>query len=95
MSVLVAGGAGYIGSQAVQALRAAGEDVIVYDDLSAGHRQAAKLLHAETPLVLLGRLRRADRTIKAGNYEIAAGITLPSWQDAITRYVSERGRVAR
>jgi UDP-glucose-4-epimerase GalE len=46
VSVLVAGGAGYIGSHAVKALRAAGEDVVVYDDLRAGHRQAARLLHA-------------------------------------------------
>jgi UDP-glucose-4-epimerase GalE len=46
VSVLVAGGAGYIGSHAVKALRAAGEAVIVYDDLSAGHRKAAKLAGA-------------------------------------------------
>jgi UDP-glucose 4-epimerase len=46
VSVLVAGGAGYIGSHAVKALRAAGEDIVVYDDLSAGHRQATRLLHA-------------------------------------------------
>jgi UDP-glucose-4-epimerase GalE len=46
VSVLVAGGAGYIGSHAVKALRAAGEDVLIYDDLSAGHRQAARMLHA-------------------------------------------------
>ncbi len=46
MSVLVAGGAGYIGSHAVKALRAAGEDVVVFDDLSAGHRTAAMLLDA-------------------------------------------------
>ena len=41
MSVLVTGGAGYIGSHAVKALRAAGQDVIVYDNLSAGHKAAA------------------------------------------------------
>ncbi len=41
-SVLVIGGAGYIGSHAVKALRADGADVIVYDDLSAGHRAAAR-----------------------------------------------------
>jgi UDP-glucose 4-epimerase len=46
VSVLVAGGAGYIGSHAVKALRTAGEDVVIYDDLSAGHRQAAELLYA-------------------------------------------------
>ena len=46
MSVLVAGGAGYIGSHSVKALRAAGHDVVIYDDLSAGHRQAAALAGA-------------------------------------------------
>jgi UDP-glucose 4-epimerase len=39
--VLVTGGAGYIGSHAVKALVAAGQRVVVYDDLSAGHREAA------------------------------------------------------
>jgi UDP-glucose-4-epimerase GalE len=46
VSVLVAGGAGYIGSHAVKALRAAGEDVVVYDSLLAGHREAAALAGA-------------------------------------------------
>jgi UDP-glucose 4-epimerase len=41
VSVLVTGGAGYIGSHAVKALRAAGRDVVIYDNLSAGHRAAA------------------------------------------------------
>jgi UDP-glucose-4-epimerase GalE len=41
VSVLVTGGAGYIGSHAVKALRAAGQDVVVYDNLSAGHAAAA------------------------------------------------------
>jgi UDP-glucose-4-epimerase GalE len=35
--VLVTGGAGYIGSHAVKALAAAGYDVCVFDNLSAGH----------------------------------------------------------
>jgi UDP-glucose-4-epimerase GalE len=38
--VLVTGGAGYVGSHAVKALRAAGYGVTVYDNLSAGHREA-------------------------------------------------------
>jgi UDP-glucose-4-epimerase GalE len=46
MSVLVAGGAGYIGSHAVKVLRAAGEEVVIYDSLCAGHRAAAKLAGA-------------------------------------------------
>jgi UDP-glucose 4-epimerase len=38
--VLVTGGAGYIGSHAVKALRARGEQVVVYDNFVAGHREA-------------------------------------------------------
>ena len=41
-AVLVTGGAGYIGSHAVKALRARGETVIVYDNFSQGHRPATK-----------------------------------------------------
>jgi UDP-glucose-4-epimerase GalE len=38
--ILVTGGAGYVGSHAVKGLRQAGHEVVVYDDLSAGHRGA-------------------------------------------------------
>lgn len=38
--VLVTGGAGYIGSHAVRALRAAGHTAVVLDDLSAGHAES-------------------------------------------------------
>jgi UDP-glucose 4-epimerase len=40
MAVLVTGGAGYIGSAFVEALVAAGQRVVVLDDLSRGHRAA-------------------------------------------------------
>ncbi len=40
MRVLVTGGAGYIGSVLTEALVARGDDVVVYDDLSKGHRDA-------------------------------------------------------
>lgn len=50
--VLVTGGAGYIGSHAVKALVQAGQRVVVYDDLSAGHRLAAERAGGpDTPLV--------------------------------------------
>ena len=39
--MLVTGGAGYIGSHTAKALRAAGYRVVIYDNLSAGHREAA------------------------------------------------------
>jgi UDP-glucose-4-epimerase GalE len=40
-TVLVTGGAGYVGSHAAKALRRAGYRVVIYDNLSAGHREAA------------------------------------------------------
>jgi UDP-glucose 4-epimerase len=39
MTVLVTGGAGYIGSHIVRAFRLAGLECIVVDDLSSGHRE--------------------------------------------------------
>jgi UDP-glucose 4-epimerase len=41
--VLVAGGAGYIGSHTVRALEERGTPVVVLDDLSAGHREALQV----------------------------------------------------
>jgi UDP-glucose-4-epimerase GalE len=41
-SVLVTGGAGYIGSHAAKALSRAGYHVVVFDNLAAGHRQAVR-----------------------------------------------------
>jgi UDP-glucose 4-epimerase len=40
MTILVTGGAGYIGSVTVERLRANREDVVVLDDLAYGHREA-------------------------------------------------------
>ena len=47
--VFVTGGAGYVGSHAVKGLAAAGYDVVVYDDLSAGHREAIERVAAVSP----------------------------------------------
>ena len=46
MAILVTGGAGYIGSVTVEKLQAAGESVVVLDDLARGHREAVM---RETP----------------------------------------------
>lgn len=45
MKILVTGGAGYIGSVVVEQLIAAGESVVVFDNLSQGHRQIFFVLH--------------------------------------------------
>jgi len=50
MKVLVTGGAGYIGSFIVKVLGERGDDVLVYDNLSTGHRWA----------VLYGKLVEGD-----------------------------------
>jgi UDP-glucose-4-epimerase GalE len=55
--VLVTGGAGYIGSHAVQALVLAGHPVVVYDNLSAGHRGAVTAAAGDAAELVVGDLR--------------------------------------
>lgn len=45
MKILITGGAGYIGSHVVKALGKLGREMIIYDNLSTGHRKA--LTHGE------------------------------------------------
>ena len=44
MNVLVAGGAGYIGSHTVKRLKEAGHTPVIYDNCSRGHRQVVEIL---------------------------------------------------
>ena len=62
-AVLVTGGAGYVGSHTVKALAAAGYDVVVVDDLSAGHAEAVHGLATAFP----------QRTIELVQTDIADG----------------------
>ncbi len=57
MKILVTGGAGYIGSIVVEQLIEAGESVVVFDNLSQGHREA---VHPEAAFVK-GDLARPDQ----------------------------------
>ncbi len=57
MKVLVTGGAGYIGSHVVEMLIAGGYDVVVFDNLSAGHREA---VHQDAELVIGDLLNMDD-----------------------------------
>lgn len=66
--MLVTGGAGYIGSLAAKALAAAGRRVVIYDNLTEGHREAAlgaDLVVGDTREVARLRSTIADRGVSA------------------------------
>jgi UDP-glucose-4-epimerase GalE len=88
-TVLVTGGAGYIGSHAVKALRAAGHRPVIFDNLSAGHRKAA----LDHPLVVgdIGDLDAVRRAIRQSGatavMHFAAWLSVPdSVRDPIGYY---------
>ena len=63
-TVLVTGGAGYIGSHSVLALARDGHRVVVYDDLSAGHREAVEAIDRACPdrvRLVVGDIRDGER----------------------------------
>lgn len=72
MHVLVAGGAGYIGSVTVEELLGAGHRVTVFDDLSAGHRRAVD--------------ERADLFVGSTGDEAALDAALAQNVDAVVNF---------
>ena len=64
-AVLVTGGAGYIGSHAVRELVRTGHEVVVYDNLSAGHRPAADAALGGAGSVIEGDIRDTARLTEA------------------------------
>jgi UDP-glucose 4-epimerase len=79
MKILVTGGAGYIGSHVVKALGLEGHDVVVYDNLSTGHRKAVtfgKLIEGD-----LADKTSLDALFKAEKFEavlhFAGSIVVP------------------
>jgi UDP-glucose-4-epimerase GalE len=77
VSVLVTGGAGYIGSHTVKVLRATGAEVIIYDDLSAGHRAAVKALHVPLEQGSITDTARVLEVMKA--HEVTAVMHFAAW----------------
>jgi UDP-glucose 4-epimerase len=65
---LVTGGAGYVGSHTVLALRERGEEVVVLDDLRQGHRQAVP---ADVELVVasLSDRKRVDEVFASHKFD--------------------------
>jgi UDP-glucose 4-epimerase len=87
MSILVTGGAGYIGSVATEELIAAGHDVVVYDNLLYGHREAVhpQAAFEEGDLADKDRLRHVFEThpIEAVMHFAAHSIVPISMQDPL------------
>ena len=89
MSILVTGGAGYIGSVVVEELIRRDYDVVVLDNLQAGHRQAvspqAALVQGDVgDAELLGRIFR-DHAVEAVAH-FAAEVSVPDSMKDPARY---------
>lgn len=70
MNVLVAGGAGYIGSHTVKLLKSAGHTPVIYDNASRGHRVVADIL--KVPAVFADLNDRATLIKTLRDHEIEA-----------------------
>jgi len=66
MRVLATGGAGYVGSHCVRALRRAGHEVEILDDLSRGHRQFAERLAVPLHVADLRDLAATEKVLRRG-----------------------------
>ena len=74
-TVLVTGGAGYIGSHTAKALRAAGYRTVLYDNLSAGHAEAS----LGAPLVVgdIADIETVRHTIR--EHQVEAVLHFAAW----------------
>ncbi len=68
MRVLVAGGAGFIGSHMTKMLRETGHEAVVYDNLSHGHRDAVS--QAQLVVGDLADSRRLDSLFAAHRFDV-------------------------
>jgi UDP-glucose 4-epimerase len=68
MNVLVAGGAGYIGSHTVKRLKEAGHQPVIYDNCSRGHRAVVDIL--KVPAILADLDDRATLAKALRDYHI-------------------------
>mgnify|MGYP000215213021 FL=1 len=64
MNVLVAGGAGYIGSHTVKRLKEAGHSPVVFDNLSRGHQAAVRILGVPAVFADLNDRQTLTRTLR-------------------------------
>jgi len=94
MKVLVTGGAGYIGSHVVRQLGQAGHEVVVFDNLSTGHRWA--VTHGELVVGDLADEAALDAVFEAHRFEavlhFAAHIVVPESVENPLKYYSNNTR---
>jgi UDP-glucose 4-epimerase len=64
MNVLVAGGAGYIGSHTVKRLKESGHNPVIYDNLSRGHLSAVEILKVPSVVADLNDRGTLVRTLR-------------------------------
>ncbi|MBM5825137.1 MAG: UDP-glucose 4-epimerase GalE [Cyanobacteria bacterium M_surface_10_m2_119] len=90
MTILVTGGAGYIGSHTVRALQASGEAVLVLDNLVYGHRAIAEEV-LRVPLVVgqLGERGLLDALLDGSHPQLPAGPVQAVLHFAAYAYVGE------
>jgi UDP-glucose-4-epimerase GalE len=89
-SILVTGGAGYIGSHACRALDAAGYQPVVYDNLSTGHRHFVRGPLVVGDLLDGATLKRAfaEHRISAVMHFAAASLVGESMSDPQKYYIN-------
>jgi UDP-glucose 4-epimerase len=64
MNVLVAGGAGYIGSHTVKRLKEAGHSPVIYDNYSRGHKEVADILKVPSVVANLAQTPQLLETLQ-------------------------------
>jgi UDP-glucose 4-epimerase len=64
MNVLVAGGAGYIGSHTVKRLKESGHTPVIYDNASRGHKIVAKILNVPAVFADLNERNTLTKTLR-------------------------------
>ncbi|MDX1933637.1 MAG: UDP-glucose 4-epimerase GalE [Capsulimonadales bacterium] len=69
MSILVVGGAGYIGSHTADLLLKRGYEVVIYDSLELGHRNAVEIVGAPFVHGDYGDLNAVSRAIRTYNVD--------------------------
>src|SRR5512135_2663887 len=69
MNVLVAGGAGYIGSHTVKRLKDAGHTPVIYDNCSRGHREVVDILKVPAIFADLNEKATLTKALKDHNID--------------------------